>query len=83
MARPKYRNKLLTIPSMRKKCNTCGSIKEVQHRHITLPSDFPNSRKKSYDYVDFPNVLIQNYCSIECAGDEFVNNYEPEDFYRE
>ena len=82
MARPKYRNKLLTIPSMRKKCNTCGSIKEVQHRHITLPMDLPKT-KKFKDYVDMPNTTILNFCSVECAGDDFINNYEPEDFYRE
>ena len=82
MARPKYKNRLLTIPSMRKKCHTCGSIKEVQHRLIVVPKDVPKT-KKFKDYLDIPNVVIENYCSVECSGDEFINNYSPEDFYQE
>jgi len=31
---------------------------------------------------DIPGMEVRNYCSTECAGDEFVNHYTEEDFLR-
>jgi len=44
-----------------------------------LPTYTPKTRKNR---TDIPGVVIENYCSTECAGDEFVNNYTEDDFLR-
>jgi len=44
-----------------------------------LPTYNPKTRKRR---EDIPGVVIENYCSIECAGDDFINNYTEDDFLR-
>ncbi len=79
-----------TREPIRRKCHTCGSIKLVEHRLFTmppfnsqggtkLPTYTPKTRKRR---EDIPGVVIENYCSVECAGPDFVNNYTEDDFLR-
>ena len=78
----KRRDKPLWEEGYRKKCSVCGSIKPVQHRKVELPqrdNNFnPREEKKA---VDIKGAVVYHYCSTECAGDSFVNNYTDLDFY--
>tara|TARA_Y100001963_G_C6769801_1_gene444255 strand:+ start:2030 stop:2293 length:264 start_codon:yes stop_codon:yes gene_type:complete len=76
---------------IRRKCHTCGSIKWVEHRQfhiptfdsqggIKIPTYNPNAKKPKHE--DIKGVVVENYCSIECAGDDFINNYTEDDFLR-
>jgi|14_taG_2_1085336.scaffolds.fasta_scaffold37108_2 hypothetical protein len=78
------------VERIRRKCHTCGSVKWVEHKlykmppfnsqgGTKLPTYTPKTRKNR---TDIPGVVIENYCSTECAGDEFVNNYTEDDFLR-
>ena len=31
--------------------------------------------------VDIPGAVVYHYCSTDCAGQEFINNYTDLDFY--
>jgi hypothetical protein len=82
MARHKKKNKPLWEEGYRKKCSACGSVKKVEHRKVELPmrdNNFnPREERKA---VDIKGAVVYHYCSTECAGDSFVNNYTDLDFY--
>ena len=75
------------VEPVRRKCATCGKIKLVEHRSWTIPpaktqTTYVSNTKKRKLRKDMPGVSVTNYCSIECAGDDFVNNYTERDFLR-
>ena len=78
----KRRNKPLWEEGYRKKCSVCGSVKKVEHRRVELPqrdNNFnPREEKKA---GEIKGSVVYHYCSTECAGDPFVNNYTDLDFY--
>ena len=80
-------NKRPVVEPYRRKCHTCGKVKTVKHRKTLLPcvsSEFKiptyskNATKKNR--TELPGVILEHYCSSECAGDGFVNNYTEDDF---
>ena len=84
----KRRNKPLWKEGFRKKCSTCGSIKQVQHRKVEL---LPNNRafnpKETRKAHELPGAVVKHYSSREAAekvhGEgSFTNNYTEEDFYK-
>jgi hypothetical protein len=79
----KRRNKPLWKEGFRKKCSTCGSIKQVQHRKVELlPSSRAFNPKETTPAHELPGAVVSHYCSVECAGDDYINNYTDENFYR-
>jgi hypothetical protein len=86
---PRYRKHSHQIPeNFRRKCEDTQSVKQVQYRYIQLPANFGVKGKKNIqDYTDIPGAVVQNYSSLEGVPenirDEFVNNYDPEDFYKQ
>ena len=76
------KNKPLWEEGYRKKCSVCGSVKKVEHRRVELPmrnNNFnPREERKA---VDITGAVVYNYCSTDCAGQEFINNYTDLDFY--
>jgi hypothetical protein len=77
------RLKPIKFNGLRKKCSSCGSIKEVQHRKVMLPqSNKAFNQKEQRKSTELPGAIVLHYCSIECAGTEFVNHWVEEDFYR-
>ena len=87
MARPRYRNKLLTIPTnLRKKCEDTGTVKDVNYRYIQIPPE-ATSNKKYQDFYDIPGAVVLNYHTHEGAEEahgegSFTNNYREEDFLK-
>ena len=68
-------------------CNTCGKVLVVKHRRTILPrvgSEFKiptyNKNATHKKRTELSGAVVEHYCSIECAGDSFVNHYTPEDF---
>jgi len=85
MARHK-RNKGINLEGLRKKCSTCGSIKQVQHRLVEIPPSNrafnPKEEKKVHEQRD---AVVRHYCSVDCAPggvDEWYNQYTELDFWR-
>lgn len=77
------RNKGINLEGLRKKCSTCGSIKQVQHRKVELlPSSRAFNPKETTPAHELPGAVVSHYCSVECAGDDYINNYTDENFYR-
>jgi len=75
------------VEPVRRKCATCGKIKLVEHREWSIPEaktqvTYVSNPKKRKLRKDMPGVTVTNYCSVECAGPEFVNNYTEDDFLR-
>ncbi len=82
----KRRNKPLWKEGFRKKCSTCGSIKQVQHRKVEL---LPNNRafnpKETRKVHELSGAVVKHYSSTDVAPggkDEWYNNYKEEDFYK-
>jgi len=75
------------VESIRRKCFTCGSIKEVQHKHFTMPRNttqttYTTNMDKKVLRTDVKGVEIKYYCSTDCAGPEFINSYDEDQFIR-
>jgi hypothetical protein len=86
---PRYKKHSHQIPeNFRRRCEDTGTVKQVEYRYIELPNSFGTKGKKNiHDYTDIPGAVVKNYSSFEGIPenirDEFVNNYEPEDFYQQ
>ena len=86
---PRYKKHSHQIPeNFRRKCEDTGTVKQVEHRYIELPADFAVKGKKNiHDFTDIPGAVVKNYSSLEGIPenmrDEFVNNYSPDDFYKQ
>ena len=86
---PRYRKHSHQIPeNFRRKCEDTQSVKQVQHRYIKIPKDWTSKGKKGiHDFADIPGAVVKNYSSLEGVPEdlreEFINNYEPEDFYQQ
>ena len=80
------RNKGINLEGLRKKCSTCGKIKQVEHRKLEIPMRNNNyNPKEQKKAVDLPGVVVYHYCSLDCApGDvsNWTDTYTEEDFYR-
>ena len=75
------------VEPYRRKCNTCGKVLVVKHRRTILPrvgSEFKiptyNKNATHKKRTELSGAVVEHYCSIESAGDSFVNHYTPEDF---
>tara|TARA_Y100001937_G_scaffold53643_1_gene73957 strand:+ start:2172 stop:2435 length:264 start_codon:yes stop_codon:yes gene_type:complete len=85
---PRYKKHSHQIPeNFRRKCEDTQSVKQVQHRYISLPTDFSVKGKKNiHDFTDIPGAVVKNYSSLEGVPEdmreEFVNSYRPEDFFK-
>ena len=77
---PRRRKHRHVIPmNLRKKCEDTQSVKDVNHRHITIPANFTSPKKEG--------VVIKNYHTTEGAEEAhgettFVNHYDEEQFIR-
>ena len=85
---PRRRKHRHVIPqNHRRKCQDTQSIKQVNHRHITIPANFTSPKKEGFGFEDIPGVMIKNYHTLEGAESihgegSFTNNYTEEDFFR-
>ena len=85
---PRRRKHRHTIPeNHRRKCEDTQSVKQVNHRHLTIPANFTSPKKEGFSYEDIKGVKILNYSSYEAAEEahgegSFTNNYTEEDFVR-
>ena len=75
------------IKPIRRKCAGCDKVKWVEHTSYIMPPagsqfDIPIYNKNAIKIkrVDVPGVIVKYYCSLECAGDEFINKYEDADY---
>ena len=89
MARPKGRDARPIVEPIRRKCSTCGKIKVVKHRSWKIPTNSSqfnipiyNKNANHKKREDQTGTSVKNYCSIECAGDTFLNKYTEDDFDR-
>ena len=86
---PRYKKHSHQIPeNFRRKCEDTGTVKQVEHRYIQLPADFAVKGKKNIqDYTDIPGAVVKNYSSLEGVPEdirsEFINSYDPDDFYKQ
>ncbi len=85
---PRRRKHRHVIPqNHRRKCQDTQSIKQVNHRHITIPANFTSPKKEGFGFEDIPGVMIKNYHTLEGAEEvhgegSFTNNYTEDDFIR-
>ena len=86
---PRGRDARPKLDPIRRKCHTCGKIRVVKHRSWSVPtmsSEFNipiyNKNANHKNREDQPGTSVKNYCSIECAGDTFLNKYTEDDFDR-
>ena len=85
---PRYKKHSHQIPeNFRRKCEDTQSVKQVQHRHITIPADWTSKGKKGiHDFTDIPGAVVKNYSSLEGVPEdmreEFINSYTEDDFLR-
>jgi hypothetical protein len=85
---PRRRKHRHIIPAnLRKKCEDTGTVKQVNHRHITIPANFTSPKKEGFKFEDIPGVVIKNYHTTEGAEEahgetSFVNHYDEEQFLR-
>lgn len=82
-------NKRPVVEPYRRKCATCGKVRLVKHRKQTIPTAASEYKIPTYNKnathkkrTEVPGVVTEHYCSIECAGDSFVNTYTEDDFLR-
>ena len=73
--------------NFRRKCQDTQSVKQVQHRYITIPKDWTSKGKKGiHDFTDIPGAVVTNYSSTEGVPEdlreEFINYYDEEQFLR-
>ncbi len=85
---PRYKKHSHQIPeNFRRKCEDTQSVKQVQHRHITIPKDWTSKGKKGiHDFTDIPGAVVKNYSSLEGVPEdmreEFINSYTEDDFLK-
>jgi len=90
---PRYRKHRHQISeNHRRKCEDTGTVKQVNHRHISVPSNWtsPKRNQSGFNektYEDIPGVVIKNYHTLESAEEahgenSFVNHYDEDDFLR-
>ena len=85
---PRRRKHRHVIPANhRRKCEDTQSVKDVNHRHITIPANFTSPKKEGFGFEDIPGVVIKNYHTIEGAEEahgegSFINTYTEDDFIR-
>tara|TARA_R100001463_G_scaffold42196_1_gene88670 strand:+ start:110 stop:373 length:264 start_codon:yes stop_codon:yes gene_type:complete len=85
---PRYKKHSHQIPeNFRRKCEDTQSVKQVQHRHITIPADWTSKGKKGiHDFTDIPGAVVKNYSSLEGVPEdmreEFINSYTEDDFLK-
>ena len=85
---PRRRKHRHVIPAnLRKKCEDTQSVKDVNHRHITIPANFTSPKKEGFKFEDIPGVVIKNYHTTEGAEEahgegSFTNTYTEDDFIR-
>ncbi len=89
MARPRGRDARPKLDPIRRKCAECGKVRVVKHRRWKIPtnsSEFNipiyNKNANHKKREDVKGNEVKNYCSIECAGDSFLNKYTEDDFDR-
>mgnify|MGYP000097133247 CR=1 FL=1 len=73
------------VAPIRRKCFSCGSVKTVIAKHFDMPmSDKPyqSNHENRPNRTEVKGAIVKNYCSWECAGPEFVNTYDDEQFIR-
>jgi len=85
---PRRRKHRHVIPANhRRKCEDTQSVKDVNHRHITIPANFTSPKKEGFGFEDIPGVVIKNYHTTEGAEEahgegSFTNTYTEDDFIR-
>ena len=85
---PRRRKHRHVIPANhRRKCEDTQSVKDVNHRHITIPANFTSPKKEGFGFEDIPGVIIKNYHTLEGAEEahgtgSFTNQYTEDDFIR-
>ena len=85
---PRYKKHSHQLPeNFRRKCEDTQSVKQVKHRHITVPADWTSRGKKGiHDFTDIPGAVVTNYSSTEGVPEdlreEFTNNYTEDDFLK-
>ena len=85
---PRYKKHSHQIPeNFRRKCQDTQSVKQVQHRYITIPTDWTSRGKKGiHDFTDIPGAVVTNYSSTEGVPEdmreEFINSYTEDDFLK-
>ena len=85
---PRKRKHRHVIPANhRRKCEDTQSVKDVNHRHITIPANFTSPKKEGFGFEDIPGVVIKNYHTTEGAEEahgegSFTNQYTEDDFIR-
>ena len=85
---PRRRKHRHVIPANhRRKCEDTQSVKDVNHRHITIPANFTSPKKEGFGFEDIPGVVIKNYHTTEVAEEahgegSFTNQYTEDDFIR-
>ena len=85
---PRKRKHRHVIPTnLRRKCEDTQSIKQVNHRHITIPTNWTSPKTEGMSFEKIPGVVIKNYHTTEGAEEahgegSFINNYTEEDFVR-
>ena len=57
---PRRRKHRHVIPANhRRKCEDTQSVKDVNHRHITIPVNFTSPKKEGFGFEDIPGVVIR------------------------
>ena len=85
---PRRRKHRHVIPANhRRKCEDTGTVKQVNHRHITIPANWTSNKKEGFGFEDIPGVIIKNYHTLEGAEEahgtgSFTNQYTEDDFIR-
>ena len=85
---PRYRKHRHQLSdNLRRKCEDTGTVKQVNHRHITIPANWTSPKRNQGSFEDIPGVVIKNYHTLEGAeaahGEgSFTNNYTEDDFVR-
>ena len=85
---PRKRKHRHIIPeNLRRRCEDTGTVKKVNHRHITIPANWTSPKKEGTSFEDIPGVVIKNYHTLEGAeaahGEgSFTNTYTEDDFLR-
>ena len=85
---PRYRKHRHQISeNHRRKCEDTGTVKQVNHRHITIPTNWTSPKRNQKTFEDIPGVIIKNYHTLEGAeaahGEgSFTNSYTEDDFLK-
>ena len=59
---PRKRKHRHVIPTnLRRKCEDTQSIKQVNHRHITIPTNWTSPKTEGMSFEKIPGVVIKNY----------------------